>query len=97
SLTLVVASGAPALAQAPSSPAPQETTSTPQPSPSPSAQPSPQPESSATPPPRQIVRNRPSTAPALSSAEQAQAAANRQVVQQTQSFDQRRDNVLLPK
>ena len=29
--------------------------------------------------------------------EQAQAAANRQVVQQTQSLDQRRDNVLLPK
>ncbi|MBV8824122.1 MAG: TonB-dependent receptor [Hyphomicrobiales bacterium] len=30
-------------------------------------------------------------------AEQRQVAANRQVVQQTQTFDQRRDNVLLPK
>jgi len=29
--------------------------------------------------------------------EQVQAAANRQVVQQTQNFDQRRDNVILPK
>jgi len=141
-LTLVLASGAPALAQAPTSPSPQGTTSTPQPSASPSAQPSPQPESSATPalsespansptpqstpavqaappgtnvlpetrvaapverrrpptpPPRQVVRNPPSTAPAVPSAEQAQAAANRQVVQQTQSFDQRRDNVIMPK
>jgi hypothetical protein len=142
SLTLVVASGAPALAQAPSTPAPPEATSTPQPSASPSVQPSPQPESSATPapsespatsptpqstpavqaappgtnvlpetrvaapverrqprtpPPRQVVRNPPSGAPAVPSAEQAQAAANRQVVQQTQNFDQRRDNVILPK
>jgi hypothetical protein len=30
-------------------------------------------------------------------AEQVEAAANRQVVQQTQTFDQRRDNVILPK
>jgi outer membrane receptor protein involved in Fe transport len=30
-------------------------------------------------------------------AEQVQAAANRQVVQRTQTFDQRRDNVILPK
>ena len=38
-----------------------------------------------------------SPAPSVPTAEQAQAAANRQVVQQTQTFDQRRDNVLLPK
>ena len=50
-----------------------------------------------TPPPRQVVRNPPTTAPTVQSAEQAQAAANRQVVQQTQNFDQRRDNALLPK
>jgi opacity protein-like surface antigen len=50
-----------------------------------------------TPPPTRVVRNPPSTAPAVPSAEQAQAAANRQVVQQTQNFDQRRDNVILPK
>jgi outer membrane receptor protein involved in Fe transport/opacity protein-like surface antigen len=36
-------------------------------------------------------------APSASTTEQAQAAANRQVVQQTQTFDQRRDNVILPK
>jgi opacity protein-like surface antigen/outer membrane receptor protein involved in Fe transport len=35
--------------------------------------------------------------PAQPSPAQAEAAANRQVVQQTQNFDQRRDNVLLPK
>ena len=40
--------------------------------------------------------NAPVTAPAPS-AEQIQATANNQVVQQTQNFDQRRDNVLLPK
>jgi len=148
SLTLLMASAAPTLAQGPTSPAAPGTTSTsqpiatPQPSASPAAQPSPQPESSATPapsespansptpqstpaveaappgtnvlpetrvaapverrrprapPPRQIVRNPPSTAPAAPSAEQAQTAANRQVVQQTQNFDQRRDNVILPK
>ncbi|WP_291691850.1 TonB-dependent receptor, partial [Bradyrhizobium sp.] len=50
-----------------------------------------------TPPPRQVVRNPTPTAPAVPSAEQAQAAANRQVVQQTQNFDKRRDTVLLPK
>jgi opacity protein-like surface antigen/outer membrane receptor protein involved in Fe transport len=49
-----------------------------------------------TPPPRQVVRNPAPVAPAQT-AEQVQAAANRQVVQQTQNFDQRRDNVLLPK
>jgi outer membrane receptor protein involved in Fe transport len=36
-------------------------------------------------------------APPAPTPEQAQAAANRQVVQQTQNLDQRRDNVLLPK
>jgi outer membrane receptor protein involved in Fe transport len=36
-------------------------------------------------------------APPAPTPEQAQAAANRQVVQQTQKFDQRRDNVILPK
>ncbi|WP_407165993.1 TonB-dependent receptor domain-containing protein [Bradyrhizobium sp. ORS 111] len=132
SLTLVVASGAAALAQAPTGPAPQGTTSTPEPSASPSAQPSPQPSPAnsptpqstpavqaappganvlpetrvaapaerrrpQTPPPRQVVRNPPSTAAPVPSAEQAQAAANRQVVQQTQNFDQRRDNVIMPK
>jgi outer membrane receptor protein involved in Fe transport len=48
-----------------------------------------------TPPQRQVVRNPPP--PAAPSTEQVQAAANRQVVQQTQTFDQRRDNVILPK
>jgi hypothetical protein len=47
------------------------------------------------PPPSQVVRNPPP--PAAPSPEQVQAAANRQVVQQTQNFDQRRDNVILPK
>jgi outer membrane receptor protein involved in Fe transport len=36
-------------------------------------------------------------APPAPTPEQVQAAANRQVVQQTQNFDQRRDNVILPK
>ena len=36
-------------------------------------------------------------APAAPTPEQVEATANRQVVQQTQNFDQRRDNVLLPK
>jgi opacity protein-like surface antigen len=40
--------------------------------------------------------NVPVTTPAPSP-EQIQGAANREVVQQTQTFDQRRDNVLLPK
>jgi hypothetical protein len=48
-----------------------------------------------TPPQRQVVRNPPP--PAAPSPEQVQAAANRQVVQQTRNFDQRRDNVILPK
>src|ERR1700756_435722 len=39
----------------------------------------------------------PAPAAPVPTAEQAQAAANRQVVQQTQNLDQRRDNVLLPK
>jgi outer membrane receptor protein involved in Fe transport len=39
----------------------------------------------------------PAPAAPAPTAEQAQAAANRQVVQQTQNFDQRRDNVILPK
>jgi len=39
----------------------------------------------------------PAPAAPAPTAEQAQAAANRQVVQQTQNLDQRRDNVLLPK
>ncbi|WP_128971238.1 TonB-dependent receptor plug domain-containing protein [Bradyrhizobium tropiciagri] len=43
------------------------------------------------------MRNPTPTAPAVPSAEQAQAAANRQVVQQTQTFDQRRDSVIMPK
>jgi opacity protein-like surface antigen/outer membrane receptor protein involved in Fe transport len=47
-------------------------------------------------PQRQVVSNQP-PAPAPATQEQVQAAANRQVVQQTQNFDQRRDNVLLPK
>jgi opacity protein-like surface antigen/outer membrane receptor protein involved in Fe transport len=47
------------------------------------------------PPPSQAVRNPPP--PAAPSPEQVQAAANRKVVQQTQVFDQRRDNVILPK
>ncbi len=36
-------------------------------------------------------------APAAPNPEQVEAAASRQVVQQTQNFDQRRDNVILPK
>jgi outer membrane receptor protein involved in Fe transport len=54
-----------------------------------------------TPPPTQVVRTQPAaaapTAPAAPTAEQVQAAANRQVVQQTQNFNERRDNVILPK
>jgi opacity protein-like surface antigen/outer membrane receptor protein involved in Fe transport len=42
------------------------------------------------------VRTAPVPAPAPTP-EQVQAAANRQVVQRTQNFDRRRDNVLLPK
>jgi opacity protein-like surface antigen len=44
---------------------------------------------------RQAAPAQPAAAPPT--AEQVEAAANRQVVQQTQTFDQRRDNVLLPK
>jgi hypothetical protein len=44
-------------------------------------------------PQQQVVSNQ----PPAQTPEQVQAAANRQVVQQTQTFDQRRDNVLLPK
>jgi len=48
-----------------------------------------------TPPtPRQVRTNPPAAVPTQA---QAEAAANRQVVQQTQNFDQRRDNVILPK
>src|SRR5262249_43493609 len=50
-----------------------------------------------TPPPRQVVRYPPLTVPPAPSAEQAQAPAKPPVVQQTQNFDQRRDNVILPK
>ncbi|QPF90124.1 TonB-dependent receptor domain-containing protein [Bradyrhizobium commune] len=46
------------------------------------------------PPPRQATTNPPATVPTQA---QVEAAANRQVVQQTQNFDQRRDNVILPK
>ena len=46
--------------------------------------------------PRVVTREAAPAAPAPT-AEQLQAAANRQVVQQTQNFDQRRDNVILPK
>jgi opacity protein-like surface antigen/outer membrane receptor protein involved in Fe transport len=47
----------------------------------------------------QVAREAAPATPAQAppSPEQAQAAANRQVVQQTQNFDQRRDNVILPK
>jgi opacity protein-like surface antigen/outer membrane receptor protein involved in Fe transport len=45
--------------------------------------------------PPQVVTNLPP--PAAPSQGQVEAAANRQVVQQTQNFDQRRDNVILPK
>src|SRR5450755_877771 len=45
--------------------------------------------------PPQVVANLPP--PAAPSQGQVEAAANRQVVQQTQNFDQRRDNVILPK
>jgi opacity protein-like surface antigen len=48
------------------------------------------------PKPRAVTREAAPAAPALT-AGQVQAAANRQVVQQTETFDQRRDNVLLPK
>jgi len=48
--------------------------------------------------PRVVTREAaPAPAAPAPTAEQAQAAANRQVVQQTQNFDQRRDNVILPK
>jgi len=46
--------------------------------------------------PRVVTREAAPAQPAPT-AEQVQAAANRQIVQQTQNFDQRRDNVLLPK
>jgi opacity protein-like surface antigen/outer membrane receptor protein involved in Fe transport len=46
--------------------------------------------------PRVVTGEAAPAAPAPT-AEQVQAAANRQVVQQTQNFDQRRDSVLLPK
>jgi opacity protein-like surface antigen/outer membrane receptor protein involved in Fe transport len=52
------------------------------------------------PPPKHVVAAPRGNAPVASSAptaEQVQAAQDRQVVQQTQNFDQRRDNVLLPK
>jgi opacity protein-like surface antigen len=39
----------------------------------------------------------PTSAPPAPTPEQVQTEANRQVVQQTQNFDQRRDNVILPK
>ena len=39
----------------------------------------------------------PTSAPPAPTPEQVEATANRQVVQQTQNFDQRRDNVILPK
>ena len=48
------------------------------------------------PKPRVVTGEAAPAAPAAT-AEQLQAAANRQVVQQTQNFDQRRDSVLLPK
>jgi len=46
-----------------------------------------------------VVRREAGPAPAAPAPtpEQLQASANRQVVQQTQKFDQRRDNVILPK
>jgi outer membrane receptor protein involved in Fe transport len=48
--------------------------------------------------PRVVTREAaPAPAQPAPTAEQVQAAANRQVVQQTQNFDQRRDNVILPK
>jgi opacity protein-like surface antigen/outer membrane receptor protein involved in Fe transport len=46
-------------------------------------------------PKTRVTTGKPRQTPATP--EQVQAAANRQVVQQTQNFDQRRDNVLLPK
>jgi opacity protein-like surface antigen/outer membrane receptor protein involved in Fe transport len=47
---------------------------------------------------REVARAAPPTpAQPAPSAEQVQAAANSKVVQQTQNFDQRRDNILLPK
>ncbi len=57
------------------------------------------------PPKRPVARRRPQTPtvvaapsqPAPQTPAQAQEAANRPVVQQTQNLDQRRDNVLLPK
>ena len=52
------------------------------------------------PPPKHVVSAPRGNAPVASSApspEQVQAAQDRQVVQQTEKFDQRRDNVLLPK
>ncbi|KRQ02450.1 TonB-dependent receptor domain-containing protein [Bradyrhizobium manausense] len=49
---------------------------------------------SAPQPTRQVTTSPAATVPTQA---QAEAAANRQVVQQTQNFDQRRDNVILPK
>jgi outer membrane receptor protein involved in Fe transport/opacity protein-like surface antigen len=50
------------------------------------------------PKPRVVTRQAvPAPAAPAPTAAEVQAAANRQVVQQTQTFDQRRDNVLLPK
>ncbi|MBK3665204.1 TonB-dependent receptor [Bradyrhizobium diazoefficiens] len=43
---------------------------------------------------RQVTTSQPATVPTQA---QVEAAANRQVVQQTQNFDQRRDSVILPK
>lgn len=45
-------------------------------------------------PTRRVTTTPPATVPTQA---QVEAAANRQVVQQTQNFDQRRDNVILPK
>ncbi|QQN65846.1 TonB-dependent receptor [Bradyrhizobium diazoefficiens] len=45
-------------------------------------------------PTRQVTTTPPATVPTQA---QVEAAANRQVVQQTQNFDQRRDSVILPK
>jgi outer membrane receptor protein involved in Fe transport/opacity protein-like surface antigen len=49
--------------------------------------------------PPQVTRQAGPAVPAVTAPtpQQVQAAANRQVVQQTQNFDQRRDNVILPK
>src|ERR1700681_2921936 len=49
--------------------------------------------------PRRVVRRPAPATPAAPAPtpEQVQAQANRQVVQRTQNFDQRRDNVIMPK